>query len=110
MLRICLAMVVSLCSATLHAFNPSTDLVSLHYDHAPDPDDGHAAVAGLIVTRHYGLSPHVIGGAYGIWNRDRFVHSSIGLMNTIWGSNWVDAHSNWNGAISQTVNRWRSTL
>ena len=38
------------------------DLISLHYDHAPDRDDGHATVAGKEVAIRRGFTPWVIGG------------------------------------------------
>jgi hypothetical protein len=92
------------------AYNASTDLISLHYDHAPDPDDGHAAVAGLIVSRHHGFTPHVVGGAYGVRNASQYNPASETVMHSAWPGAWVNAHSNWSSAVQQTVNRWIGTL
>jgi len=92
------------------AYNPSTDLISLHYDHAPDPDDGHAAVAGLIVSRHHGFTPHVVAGAYGVRNASQYNPASETVMHSAWPGAWLNAHANWTSAVQQTVNRWSSTL
>ena len=53
-------------SAPSHAmYVQDRDLISLHYDHAPDRDDGHATVAALEVVTALGIQPHVVSGAYG---------------------------------------------
>ena len=91
-------------------FNRNTDLIALHFDHAPDRDDGHAAVAGLMVTERLGLNVQVVAGAYGLFNRDRYVPASEALMSTVWGSNWLNAHSNRSGSVSAAVNRWSAVL
>lgn len=95
---------------TSGAFNRSTDLVALHYDHAPDPDDGHAAVAGYIVTQELGLNVSVVGGAYGVWNASRYVPASEGLMSSVWGGQWLDAHNNRSSAVSVATSRWAGVL
>ena len=92
------------------SFNRNTDLVALHFDHAPDPDDGHAAAAGYIVTRELGLDVIVVGGAYGVWNASRYLSESEGLMNAIWGGQWLDAHNNRSSAVVVATSRWAGTL
>lgn len=104
------ALVFSVSGIANAAYNAATDLISLHYDHAPDRDDGHAAVAGLIVSRHHGFTPHVIGGAYGALNASRYDSGSEAVMNSAWPGSWVNAHADWPGAVQQTVNRWSGTL
>lgn len=96
-------------AADLGSFDPSMDLLSLHYDHAPDRDDGHAAVAGRQVTTFYGIEPHVVSGAYGT-NRDGYQQEAEAVMRAAWGSSWVDAHGDWSSAVDATVQRWRQTL
>jgi len=95
---------------TSGAFNRSRDLVALHYDHAPDPDDGHAAAAGYIVSQELGLNVIVVGGAYGVWNASRYISASEGLMSSIWGGNWLDAHNNRSSSVSVATSRWAGTL
>src|SRR4030065_475459 len=57
-------------------FNPAKDVLSLHYDHAPDRDDGHSAAADRTVLESiYGkkwIAEHVIAvsGAYGKNGKD----------------------------------------
>lgn len=52
-------------------FDPQKDLLSLHYDHAPDKDDGHSAAADrTILETLYDcewIKAHVVAvsGAYG---------------------------------------------
>lgn len=92
------------------SFDRNQDLVALHFDHAPDRDDGHAAVAGYIVATELGLNVSVVGGAHGLWNRGRYDSASEGLMTSIWGGQWLDAHNNRASAISVATSRWASTL
>ena len=91
--------------------NLNRDLISLHYDHAPDRDDGHATVAGKEVATKLGFTPWVIGGAYGADNGGSYRSESERVMDAAWGSgNWVNADADWNGAVRRTANRWQQTL
>ena len=92
------------------AFNRNRDLVAIHFDHAPDRDDGHAAVAALMVRDRLGLNVQVVAGAHGVFNRDRYDPESERLMSAVWGSEWLNAHSNRAGSIAAAVNRWTSVL
>jgi len=91
-------------------YNQSRDLVALHFDHAPDRDDGHAAVAALMVVNKLGLNVHVVAGTYGEYSRDRFVGASVGLMNSVWGSQWHNAHRNFAATVSSAADRWSSVI
>jgi len=93
-----------------NSFNRDRDLVAIHFDHAPDRDDGHAAVAALMVRDKLGLNVQVVAGAHGFYNRDRYDFESERVMAAVWGSEWLNAHSNRAGAIDQAVNRWSSVL
>ncbi len=92
------------------AFDAQTDLVALHFDHAPDRDDGHAAVAALAVVQSLRLNAIVVGGAYGRWNADRYDAASEAVMDATWGQNWYNAHSDYNGALAASLARWLQTL
>lgn len=98
------------CVPALANINVQNDLVALHYDHAPDRDDGHAAAAGLAVVESLGLNAIVVGGAYGQWNADRYDSASEAVMNAVWGANWYNAHSDFNGALNASVARWLQVL
>ena len=91
-------------------FDAQNDLVALHFDHAPDRDDGHAAVAALVVVESLQLNAHVVGGTYGRWNADRYVPASEAVMDSVWGNNWYNAHSDYNGSLNATAERWIQTL
>lgn len=91
-------------------YRNDVDLISLHFDHAPDRDDGHATVADLVVTRHFGIVPHVVSGTYGDGNRDRYVSGAEAVMQITWGNNWLDAHDNWGAAVQFTASVWLNTL
>ncbi|OED41136.1 hypothetical protein AB833_10280 [Chromatiales bacterium (ex Bugula neritina AB1)] len=91
-------------------FNASRDLVALHFDHAPDRDDGHAAAAALAVVRKLGLNVQVVSATYGVWSADRYVPESVSLMNSVWGSNWLDAHNSHSMSVEQATQRWVTTL
>ncbi len=91
-------------------FNASRDLLVLHYDHAPDRDDGHATVAAREIVHDFGISPLVVGGTYGE-NRNQYDDKSEGVMDATWGSGgWLNAHTNWNGAVATEASRWESVL
>lgn len=92
------------------SYNRSRDLIALHFDHAPDLDDGHAAAAAFVVQDQLGLAVQVVGGTYGVYSADRYVSASEPLMNTIWGSGWLNAHSNRFSAIDQATVRWAGAL
>lgn len=83
-----------------HNFNQKNDLLSLHYDHAPDRDDGHATVAGKVLVESFGIENYlVVGGTYGK-NGDSYRSDSELIMDSTWGSNnWINAHEDRNAAI-----------
>ena len=98
-------------------FSPQTDLLSLHYDHAPDKDDGHSAAADLTILRSlYGtnwIPLHVVAvsGAYGK-NADRFDPDSDRVMDVTWNDcgGWLDGHNHHDQTVTELVSRWRKTL
>jgi hypothetical protein len=90
--------------------NPQRDLVALHYDHAPDRDDAHAAAASLAVVDAFQLQTTVVGGAYGLWNADRYVPESEAVMNAVWSTNWLDAHNRYDEAADASYDRWLQVL
>ena len=87
----------------------STDLIALHYDHAPDPDDTHATAAGHQVALRLGFEPIVVGGAHGTGNEDRYKPATEQIMDVVWGSNgWAD--SNRPQSVQISADRWEETL
>ena len=70
-------------------FNPQKDLLSLHYDHAPDKDDGHSTAADrTILESLYGrdwIKRHVVAvsGTYGK-NARTFNSKSDTVMDATW--------------------------
>ena len=99
------------------SFDPDRDLISLHYDHAPDKDDGHSAAADrTILETIFGLEwikAHTVAvsGAYGT-NADRFDTGSDAVMDATWNDagGWLAAHDNREKAIEQLTARWVATL
>jgi len=67
-------------------FNRQRDLVAIHFDHAPDRDDGHAAVAALMVRDKMGLNVQVVAGTYGVYSAGRYDAESERVMAAVWGS------------------------
>ena len=86
-------------------FNPGSDLISLHYDHAADRDDGISAAADRTVLQTlYGvdwIKSHTIrvNGTFGE-NDFWFQFESIPLMDVVWGSN---SNSQLGGYISPSA-------
>lgn len=99
------------------AFDPNRDLLSLHYDHAPDKDDGHSAAADRsMLETIYGadwLPAHTlaVSGAYGK-NKKHFNPDSDAVMDAVWNprGGWVAAHDDWDQAVEQVYQRWVKTL
>lgn len=99
------------------AFDPGRDLIALHYDHAPDKDDGHSAAADrTLLESLYGtawISNRVVAvsGAYGR-NRTSFNVRSDHVMDAAWQDcgGWVDAHRDWTGSVTRLAARWGATL
>lgn len=95
------------------------DLISLHYDHMPDPDDGHATVAGRTVTGYYDITPHVVAGTHSFpVNRKNaspppFQQAALDVMSATWGNAWLNAHNDYAPnahAVERTAARWHDTL
>jgi hypothetical protein len=98
-------------------FNPEKDLVSLHYDHAPDKDDGQSAAADrTILETFYGtywIKRHVVAvsGAYGK-NARRFNSKSDTVMDAAWKEpcGWLAANVKRKEAIDKLVQRWSKAI
>lgn len=98
-------------------FNPKTDLLSLHFDHAPDKDDGHSAAADrTILETMFGtkwIKKHVIAvsGAYGK-NSKRFDDASDKVMDVTWNKlgGWLDGHEDKEQVVAELVKRWTQCL
>ncbi|MFW6296607.1 MAG: malectin domain-containing carbohydrate-binding protein [Halothece sp.] len=91
-------------------FDQGNDLLSLHYDHAPDKDDGHATVTGKVLVDTYGVNHVVVGGAHGK-NEDSYNPASESVMDATWGANnWINAHNNRQLAIQELGEKWLTTI
>jgi hypothetical protein len=98
-------------------FNSEKDLLSLHYDHAPDKDDGHSAAADrTLIESVFGekwLCKHVlpVSGAYGK-NKRAFNDKSDAVMDVVWNDRggWVAADRDWDAAVKAICTRWHTTL
>ena len=98
-------------------FDSQTDLISLHYDHAPDKDDGHSAAADrTLLESLYGrewLSTHVVAvsGTYGL-NKDQFNPGSDAVMDVAFHDvgGWLSAHRDWDGTVATLAGRWEAVI
>jgi hypothetical protein len=98
-------------------FDPARDLLSLHYDHAPDMDDGHSAAADrTILESLYGrdwIKKHVVAvsGAYGK-NAKTFNTESDAVMNAAWNDcgGWLTGHTKREQVEIELSKRWRVIL
>lgn len=98
-------------------FDQARDLLSLHYDHAPDKDDGHSAAADrTILESLYGcdwIRKHVVAvsGAYGK-NAKSFNPKSDAVMDAAWNdcSGWLTGHKNREQVVADLSGRWRIIL
>jgi hypothetical protein len=98
-------------------FDFEKDLISLHYDHAPDKDDGHSAAADrTILESMFGaewLSNHAVAvsGTYGL-NKNTFNTASDAVMDATWSERggWIPADRDWSAAVELVFKRWLATL
>lgn len=117
LLAACIAGQTALSSATEEVFDPFKDMISLHYDHAPDRDDGQSAAAdrtilGTMFPPHW-IRGHVVAvsGAYGK-NKKSFRKDSDLVMKATWDApgGWIAADDDWEAATAEIVKRWSQTL
>jgi len=118
----CLILLIGLAPAA-HAeesepgFDPEKDLLALHYDHAPDKDDGHSAAADrTILESMFGkdwIKDHVmaVSGVHGK-NAKAFKPKSNKVMDVTWNDSigWVAAHGRHEEAAEEILKRWLETL
>ncbi|MDO6461430.1 hypothetical protein Q4485_12035 [Granulosicoccaceae sp. 1_MG-2023] len=93
------------------------DFIALHYDNAPDPDDGHAAVAGRMVIAHFGLEEvtGVVSGAYGAPVAHLYREDSEPVFYATWGEEgvaggWFNAHRQREVSLQNSADQWQSVL
>lgn len=98
-------------------FARQRDLLSLHYDHAPDKDDGHSAAADrMILQSLFGekwIAKHAVAvsGAYGK-NADTFNDKSDAVMDAAWNDcgGWLDGHADHDKVVAELAKRWQAAL
>ena len=89
-------------SSHLGKFNTEKDLYLAHFDLKTDVDDIHsvAAVATMLADERFdNINYHAIAGAYGI-QTGAYVPAN-GLFDMAFGSNWSDAHTNFDRALEE---------
>jgi hypothetical protein len=97
------------------AFDPARDVIALHYDHAPDLDDGQSAAADrTLLQSTFGerwLDSHlvIVSGTYGV-NAPTFVRKSDDVMNVVWDRRWLSAHDQWKPSVDSVATRWVSAI
>jgi len=98
-------------------FNPEKDLISLHYDHAADRDDGQSAAADrTLLETKFGdnwIKEHVVAvsGAYGK-NAGRFVKASDKVMEAVFADvgGWLSVEKNRERVVKDLARRWTKTI
>ena len=103
--------------ASAKKFSPERDLLSLHYDHAPDMDDGHSAAADrTILESMFGtdwIKTHVVAvsGTYGT-NARQFNAKSNAVMDVAWNDcgGWLAGHANSERVVAELLRRWTAVL
>ncbi len=103
--------------AGMKKFAPKKDLLSLHYDHAPDKDDGQSAAADrTILQSMFGtdwIKTHVVAvsGAYGENARTFNVKSDL-VMDAAWNDcgGWLAGHTKRKRVVAKLASRWSGVL
>jgi len=101
----------------VRTFDPEKDILSLHYDHAPDKDDGHSAAADRTVLESMynrdWIKSHVVAvsGTYGR-NSGGFNTNSDAVMDAAWNDcgGWLAARVNREQAVTNLAARWSAIL
>lgn len=87
-------------------YRPSRDLISLHYDFAPDPDDGHASAAARTLMAKFEVDFLVVTGTVGT-NSNQYISSAGAFQDAIWGvGNHLKAYENWEVSVDTTARYW----
>ncbi len=103
--------VVSTFSIDAQAYREGVDLISLHYDFAPDRDDAHASVSAMTLTDTLNIQPLVVTGTTGDGNRSRYIADAVRFQNVVWGINGhVPAMERWDEAVSTVANIWTDVI
>jgi len=88
----------------------SNDLLVLHYDNAPDRDDGHALVAGRVLSDTFALnSVLAVNGTHGYARRGNFQVESESLFQQAWPSG-LNAFRDWQGSVATSAALWSNTI
>jgi len=98
-------------------FDPGKDLLALHYDHAPDRDDGHSAAADRTILESdfscnfIDTRTVAVAGAYGE-NAGAYQPSSEAVMETVFNpcGGYLNADDDWQAAVTAATQRWIDTL
>ena len=85
------------------------DLLSLHYDNAPDRDDGHALVAGRVLVETFGVRAMAVNGTHGHDLRGRFQTASVPLFRLTWPDG-LDAFNDFDGSVAAAARMWSETI
>jgi len=86
------------------------DLLVLHFDNAPDRDDGHALVAGRVLSDTFGLnSVLAVNGTHGYARRGNFQVESESLFQRAWPSG-LNAFRDWEGSVATSAALWSNTI
>jgi len=62
-----------------------------------------------MVSQSLGLQPHVVGGTDD-GSGDADVNLSETVMDIAWNGIWINANTDWGGAVTRTAERWVETL
>ena len=92
-------------------FDPSKDLLLAQFDCKTDVDDLHTAAAFkslLSQTQYSDIKYHAVAGTYG--EQEGLYVPPNSLFELAFGSNWTDAHANFDRAVIKVKNLASQTL
>ena len=88
----------------------TNDLLVLHFDNAPDRDDGHALVAARVLVDTLGLnSVLAVNGTHGFERRNNFQIESEALFQQAWPSG-LNAFRDRSGSVATSAALWSNTI
>lgn len=89
-------------------FDPSVDLLVLHFDHE-HRDDGETAVASLEMAMAHNLNPLVVVGTRVTDDSSEEIPLQD-VMDAAWGDEWLNAISEREQSVNQSADRWLEAI
>lgn len=90
-------------------FDPTDDLLVMHFDGGHYFDDSYSAIATSEITTPLGVDPLVVHGTW-TGGKDPYLGEATRVMTATWGDGYLNAHEDRSGAVATSADRWVAAL